>query len=413
LQLTLCVGASAQDEPASQQPAIVRPTDRLAWREAIATAAAGAYLFRAYVDDVPAFLDAACAPAADDGDAYDCSAPLPPLTPGRHRIEVSALASNDGGIEGERSDPIFVELPTSTLSMPVSGMIGDIRAAAPDRVIAGGLEDPVDIAIVRDGLVVIAERRGRILGVSINEAVAAVEVWATTTDRDHELLSVAAVDAKYLFAVYRAGVSASLVRYALSSRGLTDRSIMLDELPAGNGAAVLRQGPDGMLYLALGAAPGDGEERADVGSWRGKVLRLNKDGSLPRDTPSVAFAPSAYEPRDLVWRGVQPWMLSATESGVVTLMPLRSFWTHGETTSAGMTLPQSFGARSVLATSDGNLLVSGTSSSMTMRIAAVDGRVTVAAPEFNAVPIIRRAADLRFVFICTEKALVIQPQKSP
>jgi hypothetical protein len=294
--------------------------------------------------------------------------------------------------------------------MPVSGVIGNIPAASPLRVVADGLENPVDIAIVRDGVVAIAERGGRILGVTIDDASAAVEVWATTIDRDQKLLSVAAVDEKYLFAVYLGRESASLVRYAFSSRGLINRSVIVDGLPAANGAAVLRQGPDGMLYLALGAETSAGEMSGDVGSWRGKVLRLNRDGSLPRDTPAVAFAPSAYEPRDLVWRGAEPWMLSASESGSVTLTPLQPFWSHGATSSTGITLPQSFGARTVLATGDADLVVSGSSSSVTMRIAALDDRVSVVGYALNAVPIIRSGRDLKNVFICTATALIIQPQ---
>jgi hypothetical protein len=409
--------ASAQDEPDSPQATIVRPTDRLAWRQPVTVAGVEAYVFLAYVDDQPVYLDdAACGPSADDIAAYDCTASMPPLTPGRHRIEVSALNSGPDRLESERSDAIFVEPVTSNASTPITGSIGDVSPAAPLRVVAGGLEDPVDISVIGAGLVAVAERRGRILGVLVDQHGSRADAWTSSIDRGDDLLSIAAVDAKYLFAVYAGRESAALVRYVLSPRGLTDRSVVLEGLPMRNhGAAVLRQGPDGMLYLALPADSSASETLGDVGTWRGKVLRLNPNGSLPHDAPSIAFAPSAYEPRDIVWRGSEPWMLAASETGDVTLAPLQPNWNGPVKSSGGaIALPQVLhSARSVVTTGGGDFLVSGTTAPITLRVALRDGRVSASGNKPGLEQIIRRAHDQDRVFICTPTTLVIHPQDPP
>ena len=67
----------------------------------------------------------------------------------------------------------------------------------------------------------------------------------------------------------------------------TDRTIILDDLPAGicchNGGR-MGFGPDGKLYVTLG--DNNNTERAqNMNRLHGKILRVNPDGSVPADNP--------------------------------------------------------------------------------------------------------------------------------
>jgi glucose/arabinose dehydrogenase len=86
---------------------------------------------------------------------------------------------------------------------------------------------------------------------------------------------------------------------------LGDRAVLLDAVPAARtgAAASLRFGPDGKLFAAFDAG-GDPRRIGDLGSYNGKILRLNADGSTPSDqpmaTPVYAYGYSA--PRGLDWQ---------------------------------------------------------------------------------------------------------------
>ncbi len=54
-------------------------------------------------------------------------------------------------------------------------------------------------------------------------------------------------------------------------------------------------GPDGKLYLALGDA-GEPLNSQSVTTFNGKILRLNKDGTIPSDNPSTLHDPRRAPP---------------------------------------------------------------------------------------------------------------------
>jgi glucose/arabinose dehydrogenase len=66
----------------------------------------------------------------------------------------------------------------------------------------------------------------------------------------------------------------------------TDPVTLLDEVPAAqyHAGSRLRFGPDGKLYVTTGDAV-EKEIAQDLDSLGGKILRMNKDGSIPEDNP--------------------------------------------------------------------------------------------------------------------------------
>jgi putative heme-binding domain-containing protein len=65
------------------------------------------------------------------------------------------------------------------------------------------------------------------------------------------------------------------------------------KVPAGHQAGALHFGPDGKLYIAIGEQTA-GAPSQDLGALQGKILRINRDGTIPDDNPFVAQTSGKY-----------------------------------------------------------------------------------------------------------------------
>ncbi len=114
-------------------------------------------------------------------------------------------------------------------------------------------------------------------------------------------------DRPYLFAVYvtdRPFVHHVVSRFtmrgdavdAASERVLfegDDQATLGGSVPAGHQGGPIRFGPDGQLYIGLGEQTAGGpSQRLDT--LQGKILRLEPDGSIPRDNPFFTTAAGKY-----------------------------------------------------------------------------------------------------------------------
>lgn len=79
-----------------------------------------------------------------------------------------------------------------------------------------------------------------------------------------------------------------VVRYRETPAGLTDRKVIIENIPAAqfHAGCRLRFGPDGKLYITTGDAT-QRELAQKLDSLAGKLLRLNDDGTVPADNPFV------------------------------------------------------------------------------------------------------------------------------
>jgi glucose/arabinose dehydrogenase len=80
--------------------------------------------------------------------------------------------------------------------------------------------------------------------------------------------------------------SVRVVRYREAGSGLTDRKVIIENIPAAqfHAGCRLRFGPDNKLYITTGdATKRELAQRLD--SLAGKILRLNDDGTVPADNP--------------------------------------------------------------------------------------------------------------------------------
>lgn len=175
-------------------------------------------------------------------------------------------------------------------------------------VVARGIPHPWSVAFLPDGDILVTEREGQLRvvheGALIPEPVAGVPtVYAQRLLGLMEVLPHPDFAAnRQLYLTYHKLMSEEPreVAFVLARARYDNMTLSgLEELLItdtwngdGGAAAKLAFGNDGKLYMGVGATRDASAQ--DPGSLRGKILRLNEDGSVPSDNPFVSKA--GYRP---------------------------------------------------------------------------------------------------------------------
>jgi glucose/arabinose dehydrogenase len=290
--------------PDSGTAEAVSGRERMGWDQQAANAAQlGRFQYAAYVDGTRTGLaDVNCAATAEP-QIFACTSKLPALSPGTHVLELVTVLD---GRESPRSAPLRISLnATTAVTAPVEW---PDETVTPDGVtlrverVLDGLQDPVDAAFTPDGRLFIAERQGRVrvLDSAMRESPGASSSAAESDASGDRLLSIA-VDPDfdrthwiYMVQATRTGDGDAFMvaRYREVQGTLGERAVLIQAAgpPLADASAVLRMGPDRKLYLAVGAA-----------DFPGTLLRLNLDGTMPRDQSGTApaLAQGLQAPRGL------------------------------------------------------------------------------------------------------------------
>ncbi len=310
------------DSPAPAAGQTISGLERVGWdqqaREADEIATLG---FALYVDGARhEIADAVCTPVTGS-EQFACTGRLPPMVNGPHTLEVASFRTSGGeAVESPRSPPLRVVV--AAVSTPAvdwewrSGPVDSTRDGVRLQIdrLSNGLDRPTDGAFVPDGRLFIAERSGRIrvlVDGTLQEPDALTPGDDDDGGRDYASLSMAvdpAFERSRFIYVARAAETASgseiqLARYREAAGRLAERAILYESAVAGSGlSATVRFGPDGRIYFLAGAAESPG-----------RLLRLNADGTRPRDqagaTTALATAITgvrgmAWDPRSaLLWIG--------------------------------------------------------------------------------------------------------------
>ncbi|MDP9891480.1 glucose/arabinose dehydrogenase [Variovorax boronicumulans] len=230
------------------------------------------------------------------------------------------------------------------------GFCGLALAQARSEILASGLENPWGVAFLPGGRYVVTERPGRLrlIGADgkVNAPIAGLP--AIAAGGQGGLLDVLADSGfgknRTLYFCFSepeaggSGNSTALASAQLSGDGarLENLKIIFSQKPkvasrAHFGCRIV-EARDGTLFLTLGDRFSRKEDAQKLDNHLGKVVRVNKDGSVPKDNPFVGKAGALPE----------IWSYGHRNSQGATLAPDGRFWMteHGPQGGDEINVPQ-------------------------------------------------------------------------
>lgn len=218
---------------------------------------------------------------------------------------------------------------------PVPPAAGDVFTTSDGvsfrvEILLTSLVVPWSMAFAPDGRLFVTERAGRvhILDVANARSELALTVDGVFAQGEAGLLGLALdprfAENRLVYLYYTAATGAGpvnrVVRYRETAGRLFEPVVLLDGIPGApiHDGGRLRFGPDGLLYVTTGDAAVRSLAQ-DLGSYAGKILRINADGTTPR---ANAFASPIYSsghrnPQGLDWHPATGglWAVEHGESG--------------------------------------------------------------------------------------------------
>jgi glucose/arabinose dehydrogenase len=192
---------------------------------------------------------------------------------------------------------------------------------APVRVdtFARGLEHPWGLAFLPDGRLLVTERPGRLrlveAGGRLSDPLAGVP--AVFAQGQGGLLDVAVSPSfsrdRLVYLSYaepgEGGAGTAVARGRLGERGLEGTQVVWRQqpkVPSANhwGSRIVFR-PDGTMFVTLGDRFSQRERAQDLSTTIGKIVRVDADGSTPRDNPFAARAGARPEIWSYGHRNVQ------------------------------------------------------------------------------------------------------------
>lgn len=181
------------------------------------------------------------------------------------------------------------------------------------ETVAQGLDTPWSIAR-SDDVFYLSERPGKIIKIDGNkktEQQVDLEKEVSTAAEAGLLGFVLAPDFKdskeaYAYYTYEDnGQFNRIVKLKLENDTWKEDEVLIDKIPSGqyHHGGRLKIGPDDKLYATTGDAS-DEQNAQDKDTLGGKILRINLDGSKPKDNPmsnSYVYSYGHRNPQGLVW----------------------------------------------------------------------------------------------------------------
>jgi aldose sugar dehydrogenase len=221
---------------------------------------------------------------------------------------------------------LLLARPVLAQEAPRSPTPDPVKLPARSADVARGLAHPWGLAFLPDGRMLVTERPGRLRLVGsdgrLSDQLAGVPEVAAGGQGG--LLDVAlspgfAQDRLVYLSFSEpgpGGASTAVARGRLSERGLEGTQVVWRQQPKVNGTfhwgsrLVFR--PDGTLFVTLGDRLSHREAAQDLAVTLGKIVRINADGSTPRDNPFAGRDGARPEIWSYGHRNVQAAALDAT-----------------------------------------------------------------------------------------------------
>ena len=202
---------------------------------------------------------------------------------------------------------------------PRSQTPASVKGAISAATVAKGLEHPWSLAFLPDGRMLVTERPGRLRVVDrdgkLSEPLSGVpQVYARGQGGLLDVeLSPAFNNDRLVYLSFaesgEGGAGTAVARGRLNERGLENTQVIWRPQPKVSGSnhwgsrIVLRS--DGTLFVTLGERFNYSDSAQDLSTTLGKIVRINPDGSAPRDNPFVNRAGARAEIWSYGHRNVQ------------------------------------------------------------------------------------------------------------
>jgi glucose/arabinose dehydrogenase len=175
--------------------------------------------------------------------------------------------------------------------------------------VATGLDHPWSMAFLPDGAILVTERAGRLRlirhGSLVPQAIAGVPTVLTGSQAGlfDIVLHPDFLRNQIVYLTYAAGTKAAngteVARARFDGNALQDVQVIFRALPLKGGdnhyGARMAFLADGTFALTIGEGFEYREQAQDLSSDLGKIVRLNDDGSVPRDNPFLGQASARPE----------------------------------------------------------------------------------------------------------------------
>ena len=185
------------------------------------------------------------------------------------------------------------------------------------EVVAEGLDTPWSMAFSPDGRIFLTERPGRVRiiqnGRLINEPI---ELRNVSEVVEAGLLGIAIhpdfLDNRYIYIYHSYGAARGLrnqvSRFTEADNQLSNETVILNNIPGSpiHDGGRIKFGNDGKLYISTGDA-GQRDRAQDLDYLGGKILRVNPDGTIPRDNPfsgSPVYSLGHRNPQGMDWHPI-------------------------------------------------------------------------------------------------------------
>ncbi len=172
----------------------------------------------------------------------------------------------------------------------------DTTSTTPIKILRNNLSYPWEILWGHDDHIWMTERAGKISKLNPSDGS---KIFSTTIDEveprgEGGLLGMAQdpdfLNNGFLYVVYNyiksGNYTEKVVRLKFSNDALSDPFTLIDDIPASNihNGSRIWASDDGKLFISTGDAANSANAQ-DANSRSGKILRINKDGSIPSDNP--------------------------------------------------------------------------------------------------------------------------------
>lgn len=209
-----------------------------------------------------------------------------------------------------RNAPIIRDAPDAANRTP------DKNPQVKIEAIASGLDTPWDIVFTSPDRILVTERPGQVRAIEkgvLREAP--IHVFDEVLENGEDGLMSITLDPEYpknrfiyaalAYAENGEQLTVKVIRFTDTGEAFTEPFTVIDRIPAAKFHAGCRIafGPDGKLYITTGDATNK-DLAQDLNSLAGKVLRINKDGTVPEDNPFPGSAVWSYGHRNsqgLAW----------------------------------------------------------------------------------------------------------------